>query len=96
MITNKIPYTPTAKDIVIGLVEKTETGLFLPEGSVKTAVEDDNAVEVLAVGPECQQVKVGDKVFLREVQPTLIMINGKKYLQLREYDCLGVLHQLVN
>lgn len=89
-----IPYTPTSRDVVIAIKEVTEAGIYLPENLANPADLDAEPVEVVAAGPDCKQIKVGDFVLLRNVIPTIFSIEGKKYIQIAEYDCLGVLHNV--
>ena len=85
---NNIGYTPIRRDIVIEFKEKTESGIHLPE-SVTNTLDEDKPFEIVAVGPECTQAKVGSKVYLRSVQPALVKHNGKRYFQFNEGDILG-------
>lgn len=73
--------------------ETTPAGLVFPDGSkagggVKGVREADTAT-VIAVGPDCKQVKAGDVVFFaQEVLAQRVVVGGELTLLVRE-DHLG-------
>jgi len=47
--------------------------------------------EVLAIGPECEFTKVGDKVIWGRYVGAKIERNGEEYYLLREKDLIGII-----
>ena len=62
--------------------EKTASGFMLPEA----AREKMNVGTVIAVGPESENVKSGDKVVYKKYAGTEITWNGMDYLLLKSED----------
>jgi chaperonin GroES len=62
--------------------EKTVSGLLLPE----EARDKMNIGTILAVGPDVEHVKVGDKVIHRSFGGTSIEWLGIEYLLIKEED----------
>jgi chaperonin GroES len=62
--------------------EKTTSGLLLPE----EAREKMNVGRILAVGPDVEHVKVGDRVIHRAYGGTTIEWLGIEYLLIKEED----------
>jgi chaperonin GroES len=65
--------------------EKTASGLYLPDSSKEKPVVAD----VVAVGPEATQVKVGDKIVYKEYSTTELKVNDVEYLIVKEEDVLA-------
>lgn len=65
--------------------EKTASGLYLPDSSKEKPV----LAEVVAVGPDAKQVKVGDKIVYKEYSTTELKINEVEYLIVKEEDVLA-------
>lgn len=65
--------------------EKTASGLYLPDSSKEKPVVAD----VVAVGPEAKQVKVGDKIVYKEYSTTELKVNDVEYLIVKEEDVLA-------
>ncbi|NLA42682.1 co-chaperone GroES [Candidatus Saccharibacteria bacterium] len=65
--------------------EKTASGLYLPDSSKEKPV----VAQVVAVGPEAKQVKVGDKIVYKEYSTTELKINDVEYLIVKEEDVLA-------
>lgn len=65
---------------------KTASGLYLPE----SAKEKPLMGEVLAVGKEVKEVKVGDQIVYKQYGPDEIKIDGQELLLLKEEDVLAV------
>ncbi len=65
--------------------EKTASGLYLPDSSKEKPV----VAEVVAVGPDAKQVKVGDKIVYKEYSTTELKINDVEYLIVKEDDILA-------
>lgn len=87
-----VNYKPLNKGVLIELVEKTESGIYLPENS-QSQVNDD-FYTLVAVADDCIHVKTGDKVnFAGHANPTKIQVDNKTYLLAKEHEILGKLIQ---
>ena len=85
-----MPYKPLSRDVVFK-IEVVESAIVLSDELVKQSMLDDqNSLEVVAVGPECKHVKVGDLVLLRSPRYTSIAINQMEYGQISEGELLGI------
>lgn len=90
-----LPYKPLSRDVVFAIIEQTKGGIYL--GDTVTAITgEQNAIPVVAVGPDAKWVKPGDRVFFRDCMPTIIVLNGKKYGQVSEADCMGIVEEGVD
>lgn len=88
-MSNSIKYVPIGANIVVKFKKETETGLIIPD-SAKTKMDQESYV-VVAVGPKCEQIKVGDIVIpglATSASTMLITVDGVDYLQAPEY-CMG-------
>lgn len=65
-----------------------ESGLVLLEDWQKTPQEG----EILAVGPECRDVKVGDRVMFGIRDGQMHKVDGQDILFMREDALFGILH----
>ncbi len=93
----KLTYQPLRDEVVLNLptkeemekMNKTASGLTLSPSAKN--VKDDYVHTVLATGPDCKYVKVGDKVLLRPVHNghPIVMINKKGYVQVTEFTIYG-------
>ena len=92
MSKEKITFKPTRDWVLVPDPRQTETdsGIILPE-SVSDKLQT-NILEVLAVGPECKWVKVGDTVL---IDPSgkghIINLDDKTYVIIAEFMVLGVM-----
>ena len=68
---------------------KTASGIVLP-GS---AQEKPKAAEVIAVGKDVKEIKVGDEVIYKSYGPDEIKIDGVEYLIGKEEDILAVVKE---
>ena len=88
----KLSFKPTRDWVLLPDPRKdeTESGIILPEG-VQDKIKE-NVLEVLATGPECKWVKVGDTIM---VDPSgkghIISIDKKPYVMVPEFMILGVM-----
>lgn len=83
-------FQPAGDCITVELIiqEKTEGGIIIPESSQKK--EDNQFMEVLGVGPDCKNTKVGDWVLLHpQTMCTRIKVGDKNVIIPKEYDILG-------
>ena len=91
-----IPYKPLSRDVVFEIIEQTNSGIYLADSAATFASSDQNAIEIVAVGPDTRWIKPGDRVFMRECMPTIVVLNGKKYAQVSEADCMGIVDKDVD
>ena len=80
---------PLADRIVAKEVEaptKTAGGILLPEA----AKDKTQMGEVLAIGTDVKEVKVGDKIIYSEYGPNRIKADGQELLLVKEEDVLAV------
>lgn len=89
---NAINFNPTRDWVVVPdpSIKETESGIVL-SGSAAMAAKKPTST-VVACGPQCAQVKVGDEVL---VHPTaegfFFEVDGKKYAAVNEFMILGVI-----
>ena len=92
MSKKKITFKPVRNWILMPdpRTEETESGIILPD-SVKEAMKT-NILEVLAIGPEVQWVKLGDTVMLDPAgKGHIVMIDEESYIMAPEHLVLGVM-----
>ena len=80
---------PLADRIVAKSLEAETTspsGLYIPD----SAKEKPQMGEVLAVGKEVKEVKIGDRILYTKYGPTEVKVNGDELLLLKEEDVLAV------
>jgi len=68
---------------------KTSTGLYIPD----TAKEKPQVGEVLAVGKDVKEVKVGNHILYTKYGPNEVKIDGQELLLLKEEDVLAVVQK---
>ena len=81
--------TPLADRIVAKAVEaeaKTASGILLTE----QAREKTQLAEVVAIGKDVKEVKVGDKIVYSEYGPNRFKQGSDEYLIVKEEDVLAV------
>jgi len=86
---SKVPIKPLGERIVATREEaatKTASGLYLPTN----AKEKSQIAVVVAVGSDVKNVKIGDRIVVREYSTTDIKVDGKEYLIMKEKDVLAV------
>ena len=92
MSKKKITFKPTRDWILVPdpRKEETDSGIILT-GETKNSLKT-NILEVLATGPECKWVKVGDTVM---VDPSgkghIIDLDGTTYVVIAEFMVLGIM-----
>lgn len=80
---------PLADRIVIKKIEaesKSAAGILLPD----SAKEQPQSGQVLAVGKDVQEVKVGDQVLYAKYGPAEVKVEGEELLIVKEEDILAV------
>jgi chaperonin GroES len=83
---------PLADRIVARSLEaeaKSAAGLYLPE----SAKEKPQVGEVLAVGKDVKEVKVGDQILYSKYGPNEVKVDGQELLLLKEEDVLAVVQK---
>lgn len=83
------PLKPLA-DRVVAIREeaatKTTSGLYLPADRK----EKSQIAEVVAVGGDTKEVKVGDRIVVREYSTSDIKVDDVEYLIVKEEDILAI------
>lgn len=83
------PLKPLA-DRVVAIREeaatKTTSGLYLPADRK----EKSQIAEVVAVGNDTKEVKVGDRIVVREYSTSDIKVDDVEYLIVKEEDILAI------
>jgi chaperonin GroES len=64
---------------------KTASGLYLPE----KAQEKPKTAKVVAVGPNAQQIKVGDRIIYKSYSTTDVKVGREDYILVKEEDILA-------
>lgn len=86
----KSPIKPLA-DRVVAVREvaatKTASGIYLPD----TAKEKPVVANIVAIGPDVKQVKIGDKIVYKEYATTDLKIDNQEYLIIKQEDILATL-----
>ncbi len=85
----KVPIKPLGERIVAVREEataKTASGLYLPDN----AKEKSQIARVAAVGKDVKEVKIGDRIIIREYSTTDVKVDGVEYLIAKEEDVLAV------
>jgi len=87
-MANKLNFTPYQNGMLVKLEikEVTDAGIILPESHKE---QMDYTYEVVAIGPECRQVKVGDWVLLN-ANGEKLNIEGEDYGFIKEHQIFGV------
>lgn len=86
---SNVPLKPLDDRIVAVREEaaaQTTAGLYLPDN----AKEKSQIAKVVAVGANVKEVKVGDRIVVREYSTTNIKIDGTEYLIVKEEDVLAI------
>ncbi|MBP3224295.1 co-chaperone GroES [Campylobacter sp. JMF_01 NE2] len=84
-------FQPLGKRVLIEREEETKTtasGIIIPDNASK---EKPSTGKIVAVGTECDSVKLGDVVAFAKYAGADITIDDKKYLILNLEDVLGIL-----
>ena len=83
------------RDLVVfkpHLVDQTDSGIFIPDQAKKNM--SSNIVKVLAAGPKCEKVKVGDTVLVHPESGALVItLGGQDYACINEFQVVGVIPQ---
>lgn len=97
----KINYKPTFNRVLVKtpqFSEKTKSGIIKDKSIIEAEQAKPKRLEILAVGPEVKQIKVGDLVDIdvRIAQHTTvdIYIGDTLYSLLMEGSCIGIYEPL--
>ena len=93
---NKIRFRPSRDWVIFASprIETTDAGIQLL-GDAQKAMSS-NIVEVLACGPTCEMVKVGDTVLVHPESSALIIhVDDGEYACVNEFQIVGVIPKLV-
>ena len=88
---SKINFNPTRDWVVLPLQKENETeaGILLSDATANQL--RTNILEVLACGPNCEYVKVGDTVMVHPSSEGLIVeIDKTQYVMVSEFQICGV------
>ena len=88
---SKINFNPARDWVVLPLhkANETESGILLSDSAAKAL--RTNILEVLAAGPNCEMVKVGDTVMVHPSSEGLVVeIEKKQYIMVSEFEIWGV------
>lgn len=82
------PLTPLS-DYIVAIGEeaesKTASGLYLPD----KAQEKPKTAKVVAVGPNANQIKVGDRIVYKSYSTTDVKVGKDEYILVKEEDILA-------
>lgn len=65
---------------------KTSSGFYVPE----SAKEKPQIGEVVAVGKEVKEIKVGDRVVYSQYKPDTVKVDGVELMIMKEEDVLAI------
>ena len=86
---SNVPLKPL-DDRVVAIREeaatKTNSGLYLPADKK----EKSQIAKVVAVGSNVKEVKVDDRIVVREYSTTDIKVDGAEYIIVKEEDILAI------
>ena len=66
--------------------DKTSSGFYVPD----SAKEKPQMGEVVAVGKEVKEVKVGDHIVYSQYKPDQVKVDGDELMILKEEDVLAI------
>lgn len=87
----KTPIKPLADRVVAVRAKaesKTASGLYLPE----TSKEKPVLAEVVAIGPDVKQLKLGSKIVYKEYSTTELKVDAVEYIIVKEEDVLATVN----
>lgn len=83
-----VPIQPLADYVVAQAEEakaKTNSGIYLPDN----AQEKPQTSQVVAVGKDVKNVKVGDRIVYKSYSSTDVKVEGEEYILVKEEDILA-------
>lgn len=90
-MTNQIKFNPTRDWVVVPFQDqnKTDSGIILAGGAENSLRR--NVLKVVAAGPDCKEVKVGDTVMVHpNSQGLVIDLDEGKYVMVNEFTICGI------
>lgn len=84
---------PLNKNVLIAQVERetaTDSGIIL-QGS--TGSSNTASGKVLAVGPDCKEVKEGDTVYLDWAKSKPVTVDGAQRVMIQEKEIIAVIEE---
>lgn len=90
-----VPPLATLEDIIlvtkIDPPDRSPGGIWIPDCAMSRTYEETGIYfgEVLVCGPDCKELKVGDKIMFARMTYVLWEWEGKQYRGLRERDVLA-------
>jgi chaperonin GroES len=66
--------------------EKTSSGFYVPD----SAKEKPQMGEVVAVGKEVKEVKIGDHIVYSQYKPDQVKVDGDELMIMKEEDVLAI------
>lgn len=90
MAKNNFPFLPTRDWVVLPVQKQNETdsGIILSGGAERTLRK--NVLEVVAVGPSCENIRQGDTVMVHPTTEGLIIdVEGQDYVMVNEFQICG-------
>ena len=89
---SNVPLRPLADRLVATREEaatKTATGLYLPADTK----EKSQIAKVVAVGQDVKEIKIGERIVVREYSTSDIKVDGVEYLIVKEEDVLAIVKE---
>lgn len=93
MKDKKINYKPLNKSFLVFISDTTEGGIIIPKEAKDAGKQLENAefLEVLKTSDDCETIKKGMMIVIgANARPALIKVDGIEYVQLREYEVVGI------
>jgi co-chaperonin GroES (HSP10) len=90
-MTKKLTFLPTRDWVVFPSpkTNETDSGIFIPDSAAHDLKK--NVLTVLAAGPMCEQVKVGDLAMINpSTEGLLVTIEGQECVMINEFMICGV------
>lgn len=84
------PIKPLAARVVAvreAVKHTTASGLYLPD----SAKEQPAVVKIMAIGPDVNHLKIGDRIVYKDYTPTTVTVDGTDYLIINEEDVLATI-----
>jgi len=91
-VMSKLNFNPTRDWIVLPFQQRdtTDSGIMLAGGAEKSM--KSNILKVVAAGPECKAIKVGDTVMVHPTSEGLIIdLDEGKFVMVNEFMICGVI-----
>jgi chaperonin GroES len=89
-MADSVSIKPLADRVVAQQVEaeqKTASGIYLPD----KAQEKPKVAKVVAAGPDCKSVKVGDKILYEDFSTTNVKVGTQEYIIVKEEKILATI-----